>query len=488
MKNFTPLELNYLETIIGLEVHAELNTNTKIFCGCSSGYGKEANSQVCPICSGQPGVLPSLNEKVVEYAVMLGTVLGCEINKTCHFDRKNYFYPDLPKAYQISQFYSPICVNGSLEIEVNNEKKNIGIREIHIEEDAGKLIHENNSGLTFIDYNRAGIPLLEIVTNPDFRNEDEVTAFMEKLKEIMLYLEICDCKMEEGSLRVDVNLSLRRSNEEFGTRTETKNLNSIKAISHAIKYERKRQEDIINGGCFIIQQTRSFDDDKNISYPIRSKEDANDYRYFNEPDLQSLCIQNEWIEKIRSNIPELASDKRNRFLNDYGISKEIAEIICTSKNLAKLYEDIARKSGEPIEAANLVIGELIRYLGKSNLDINKFIVDTDKLCFLIIQVKNGKINRTVYKETLNEIFINNIEPEEYLTKNRLFIVNNDDSILGAVRKVMEDNPDAVNKFNSGEEKIFGFLMGQIMKLLDGKGDPKLIKSKLIQLIKETEYA
>jgi len=472
-----------LETVIGIEVHAELNTKSKIFCACSTAFGGDANSKVCPICSGQPGTLPKLNEAVVESAVKLGLVLNCTVNKNCMFDRKNYFYPDLPKAYQVSQLYFPICTDGSLEIDIAGKKKNIGIREIHIEEDAGKLIH-SSCGDTYVDYNRAGVPLLEIVTNPDFTSAAEVTAFIEKLKETMLYLDISDCKMQEGSLRADINLSIRQPNGKLGIRTETKNLNSLKAISHAIEYERERQAEIIRQGGKIVQQTRRWNEDKNISYPMRSKENAQDYRYFHEPDLQALEISDGWLENIRRTIPELAHERRLRYIRDFGISSNTAEIICSSKNLADIFEDTAKKSAEPTEAANLVAGELMRLINNSNTEADSLKIDSDKLSYLISLLKNGKINRGIYKDIVGEVFANNVDVQKYIAEKKLLTVNDDRATAAAVDEVIAENNDAADGFIAGREKAFAFLMGQTMRKLQGKADPAAVQKVLLEKLKE----
>ena len=470
----------YYETAIGVEVHAELNTKTKIFCGCSTAFGSESNSNVCPVCSGQPGTLPVLNEAVVESAVKLGLVLGCSINQNSFFDRKNYFYPDLPKAYQISQFYTPICVKGSLEIELNGSKKNIGIREIHIEEDAGKLIHSN--GDTFIDYNRAGVPLLEIVTMPDFRNADELICFLEKLRETMLYLEICDCKMEQGSLRVDLNLSINIPGDELGTRTETKNLNSFKAIRQALEYEKIRQIEIVSSGKKVIQETRRWNEEKNCSYPMRSKENDHDYRYFREPDLQRLTIGDEYLKKIHSSLPELAHDKYRRFIKDYGISEEIAVQICSSKNIAGIFEDIVNKSGEPKEAANLVTGELLRFINSSNLDQYTMKIDVDKLSYCIALLCQNKINRAIYKELINKIFYDNIDPQKFVNENNLLLVNDDNLVIDAVENVIRNNLKDAEDYISGKEKVFAYFMGLVMKDLGGKASPSTVKNVLSEYL------
>ena len=473
-----------LEMVIGIEVHAELNTRSKIFCSCSTAFGGETNSKVCPVCSGQPGSLPRLNEAVVEYAVKLGLVLGCTINANCQFDRKNYFYPDLPKAYQISQLYFPVCTGGKLDIDINGSKKSIGIREIHMEEDAGKLIHASGGKSTYIDYNRAGVPLLEIVTNPDFGSAQEVTAFIERLRETMLYLEISDCKMQEGSLRADINLSVREPGGGIGTRTETKNLNSLKAITHAIEYERERQEAIIKKGGKVVQETRRWDEDANASYPMRSKEDTQDYRYFPEPDLPPLALTDEWLNAIRQSIPELAVEKRERFINQYGISAHLAEIICASRNLARLFEDIAQKCSKPVEAAHLITGHLMRMINHSNADMEKLTIDTKKLAFVISLIVSGKINRGVYKEIIAEIFTNNIDPQAYIAQKGLLAVNDNDAIIAAVTNVIADNNTAAESYIAGNEKVFAFLMGKAMKNLEGKGDPSSVKRVLLNALKE----
>ena len=467
-----------LETVIGLEVHAELNTKTKIFCGCSTVFGGSANTNVCPVCTGQPGSLPMLNEAVVECAVKLGLALNCTINRNSIFDRKNYFYPDLPKAYQISQLYFPICTDGLLEIEADGRLKSISIREIHIEEDAGKLIHAHyDSENTYVDYNRAGIPLLEIVTMPDFRSAGEVRAFIEKLREIMLYLNICDGKMQEGSLRADVNLSLREKGKEMGTRTETKNLNSLKAIEHAIQYETERQKNILSKGSRVYQETRRWNEDLNLSHPLRSKEDAQDYRYFPEPDLQNLSISEEFIQTMRYSIPEFAHEKRLRFMAEYGLSHDIAAILCVNKKTAEVYEIIAKKSGEALESAHLFTGE-IKY------ENDLFKANIDKLSILITYLVNGKINRSVYKEIVRHILFNNVDPEKYINENKLLADDSSDVILEAINKVVSRNMDAVDNYFKGSEKVFENLMGQSMKSLNGKANPVSVRKILLEVLED----
>jgi aspartyl-tRNA(Asn)/glutamyl-tRNA(Gln) amidotransferase subunit B len=472
--------MNY-ETVIGLEVHAELNTVSKVFCNCPTQFGGVANTRICPVCTGHPGSLPKLNERVVEYAVKLGLALGCEITKNCNFDRKNYFYPDLPKAYQISQLYFPICVNGALEIEADGVKKRVGIREIHIEEDAGKLEHEGN---TQIDFNRAGIPLLEIVTHPDLSSAEEVVAFIEKLRGIMLYLEISDCKMQEGSLRADVNLSIRKAGDKPGSRTETKNLNSLKAVARAIKYEAERQEKILISGGRVIQETRRWKDEENKSYPMRSKENAEDYRYFPEPDLPPLCITDEWIEDIKRALPEFAHQKQARFCAEYGIPPVQSEIICKSKNIAALFEKVARGCGSGAEAANLITGDIMRLLNETGQDPEELKADPEKLAYLAKLVLSGKINRGAYKETVEAVLSRNADPQAYITEKGLFSVSDDAVIVAAVKETLSKNPGAVEDFKAGKDKAFGYLMGQTMKNLSGKGDPATVKRILAKELAE----
>ncbi|MCL2055558.1 MAG: Asp-tRNA(Asn)/Glu-tRNA(Gln) amidotransferase subunit GatB [Oscillospiraceae bacterium] len=466
------------ETVMGLEVHAELSTDSKIFCGCSAAFGSEPNTLVCPVCAGLPGVLPRLNENVVEYAVRLGLILDCDITRHCKFDRKNYFYPDLPKAYQTSQLYAPICRNGKLEIETENGKKTIGIREIHMEEDAGKLIHDPLNGNTAMDFNRCGVPLLEIVTNPDFSDAEEVNAYLERLREILLYSGICDCKMQEGSMRADINLSVRERGGELGTRTEMKNLNSFKAITRAIEFEQKRQIEILENGGEVIQETRRWDDNKRQSYGMRSKENAQDYRYFPEPDLLPISISDSMLKQIQEELPELAHEKRARYQEVYGITEREAKLITTHKNISSLFEDLAEKSVLAREAANLVLGEIMRLLNTHDILPENLNVNSNKLSYLINILSQGKINRNSYKEAIQEVFLNDINPEEYIEQKGLLIVNDETAVLSAVNKILENNAQAVSDYKNGKEKAFGFLMGQVMRELRGAGEAEMVRLML----------
>jgi len=471
------------ETVIGLEVHAELSTKSKIFCACTTSYGGEPNTHVCPVCAGMPGVLPVLNRSVVEYAIRLGLALDCSITKYCKFDRKNYFYPDLPKAYQVSQLYSPICRDGHLDIEVNGQKKTINIREIHMEEDAGKLIHDANGANTFMDFNRCGVPLLEIVSQPDFRNAAEVIAYLEKLRETLLYLDVSDCKMQEGSIRADINLSVRLPGGELGVRTETKNMNSFKAIARAIEYETSRQIEILEDGGQIVQETRRWDDEKLESYGMRSKENAQDYRYFPEPDLLPMEIDDLWLESIRKNLPELAQQKRNRYYRDFKIPESEAAVLTVHKNICDLFETIAKKSRQPVEAAHLLTGEIMRLMNNANVLPEDLSIDADKLSLLITFIANGKINRSAYKETVEAVFTNNVDPLRYIAEKGLLMINDDNAVIEAVKAVITENQNSVAEYRAGKEKVFGFLMGQVMKKLDGKGNPDMAKKMLEDALK-----
>ncbi len=466
------------EVVMGLEVHAELSTKSKIFCNCATTFGGEPNVHVCPICSGMPGVLPRLNRSVVEYAMKLGLVLGCDITKYCKFDRKNYFYPDLPKAYQVSQLYAPICRNGHMDVLVDGRGKTIGVREIHMEEDAGKLLHGAGDDGTFMDFNRCGVPLLEIVTQPDFRNANEVLAYLEQLRETLLYLDICDCKMQEGSLRADVNLSVRQPGGEMGVRTEMKNLNSFKAIRRAIGYESARQIAILDEGGHIVQETRRWDDDEGKSYGMRSKEDAQDYRYFPEPDLLPIVIDDDWLERVRQSLPELAHQKRARYVDKYKLSEVEAGILTTHKNISDLFEDVSERSKEPLESAHLITGPIMQLMNDAGTLPEDLAVDGGKLSLLISLLLDGKINRSAYKETVEAVFTNDVEPEAYIAENGLAMVSDDKVVAEAVAAVLNENAEAIADYRTGKEKAFGYLMGQTMKKLGGSGNPSLAKTEL----------
>lgn len=469
------------EMVIGLEVHVELVTESKFLCSCSTKFGSQANTHCCPICVGMPGALPSLNKKVVEYAIAAGLALNCKINQECHFDRKNYFYPDLPKAYQVSQLYAPLCYDGSLEIDLENGKKTIGIHEIHMEEDAGKLIHDPEEDITLVDYNRSGVPLIEIVTEADFRSGEEVTAFLEKLRLILQYLGVSDCKMQEGSLRVDVNLSVRKfGDKELGTRTEMKNLNSFKAIGRAVEWEKNRQIQVLESGEKVIQETRRWDDINEVGTSMRTKEEAQDYRYFPDPDLPPLKISREWIDEIHSRQPELREDKMNRYIDQYDLPAYDAEIITSSKYLADIFEKTTEICQNPKEVSNWVIVETMRLVRQEAMDVDEINYSPENLARLIMILDKGKINRTVAKEVFERIFIEDVNPEDYIEANGLYIVSDDKQLRETIERVLEENPKPVEQYRNGEKKVMGFLIGQSMKALKGKGDA----SKISEILKE----
>ncbi len=471
------------EMVVGLEVHAELSTKSKLFCGCTTAFGGGPNTHVCPVCLGLPGSLPRLNRAVVDYALRLGLALGGTITQYSKFDRKNYFYPDLPKAYQVSQLYAPICRDAHLDIDVGGSKKRIDIREIHMEEDAGKLLHDPEENCTWIDYNRCGVPLLEIVSEPDFRHGAEVIAYLEALRETLLYLDVCDCKMQEGSLRADINLSVRPQGEHgFGVRTEMKNLNSFKAIGRAMDFEAARQIKILEAGGRIVQETLRWDDDKGVALSMRTKENAQDYRYFPEPDLLPMEIEDAWIETIRQSLPELAGQKRERYRRDFGLSAVDAATLTSHKTLSSAFESIARKSGEPREAANLMTGEISRLMNRNNILPEQLAVDCDKLATLIGFVTAGKINRNAYKETVEAVFLCDAEPEDYITDNKLWMRTDGEDVRVAVEAVLMANQKSVAEYRDGKEKAFGFLMGQAMKQLAGQGNPAVVRQVLEEML------
>lgn len=471
------------ETVIGLEVHVELATKSKIFCSCTTEFGGEPNTHCCPVCTGMPGTLPVLNKKVVEYAIAAGLATGCNITQNCKFDRKNYFYPDLPKAYQVSQLYFPICRDGGIEIEVDGIKKVIGIHEIHMEEDAGKLVHDPWDDCTLVDYNRCGVPLIEIVSDPDMRSVDEVIAYLEKLKLILQYLGVSDCKMQEGSLRADINLSIREASApEFGTRTEMKNMNSFKAIARAIEGERKRQIELLEYGKLVIQETRRWDDNKDSSYAMRSKEDAMDYRYFPEPDLVPIEISDEWLDEIRKKQPELRDQLMLRYEEEYDIPEYDASIITGSKKLADLFEATVDLCKKPKEVSNWLMVETMRLLKEHEMDPEDIKFSPINLSRLIGLIDSNVINRTVAKEVFEKIFESNIDPESYVEEQGLKNVNDEGALRSAIERIIGENSQSVEDYHAGKTKAMGFLVGQTMKEMKGKADPGMINKILQELL------
>lgn len=474
--------MNY-QTVVGLEVHVELATKTKIFCSCTTEFGGEPNAHVCPVCSGMPGVLPVLNKKVVEYAVRAGLALNCDITRVNKFDRKNYFYPDLPKAYQVSQLYLPICRNGKVEIEVEGEKKHIGIHEIHMEEDAGKLVHDPWDDCTLVDYNRCGVPLLEIVSEPDFRSADEVIAYLTKLRDILMYLGVSDCKMQEGSMRADVNISVMPvGSSKFGTRTELKNMNSFKAIYRAINFESARQIEILENGGKVTQETRRWDANKDATFAMRSKENAQDYRYFPEPDLLPVEISEEWIQHTYDTMPELPEAKRARYVSEYGLSEYDASVLTSDRDIARVFEAVVDKCGNAKEACNMVTGEMMKLMSETSTLPEELEIDADKIAAIIEMVLANKINRNTAKDVFEVVFKENVDPVKYVEENGLGMLNDDSLVEKTVDEVIAANTKSVEDYRSGKEKAFGFLVGQTMKALKGKADPqtvnKILKEKL----------
>ena len=471
------------ETVIGLEVHVELATKTKIFCGCSTAFGGAPNTHTCPVCTGMPGSLPVLNKQVVEHAVAVGMALNCDITRYSKFDRKNYFYPDNPQNYQISQLYLPICRNGSLEIETEAGKKSVGIHEIHMEEDAGKLVHDEWDDISIVDYNRSGVPLIEIVSEPDMRSAEEVIAYLEKLRMTIQYLGASDCKLNEGSMRADVNLSVRETGAaEFGTRTEMKNLNSFKAIAHAIAGERERQIDLIESGEMVVQETRRWDDIKGESHAMRSKEDAQDYRYFPEPDLVPIVISEEWMKEISDRQPELQTEKLKRYEKEYEIPEYDAQIITSSKHMADLFEATTAICNQPKKVSNWLMGETMRLMKEHDQEPENLKFSPEHLAKLICLTQAGTINGSVAKEVFEQVFESDIDPEIYIEEKGLKTVNDEGMLRTTIESIVKENPQSVADFHNGKEKAIGFLVGQTMKAMKGKANPSVINDILKEIL------
>lgn len=471
------------EVIIGLEVHAELSTNTKIYCDCTTEFGADPNTHCCPICTGMPGTLPVLNKKVVEYAVKMGLATNCKIARFSKQDRKNYFYPDLPKAYQVSQYDLPLCEDGHIDIEIDGNKKTIGITRIHIEEDAGKLIHDAYTGDTLVDMNRCSVPLIEIVSEPDMRSAKEAIEYMQTLKSILEYLDICDCKMQEGSLRCDVNLSVRPvGKKEFGTRTETKNLNSFKAIQNCIEFEAKRQIEVLESGGTIYQETRRFDDAKGEGYVMRTKEDAHDYRYFPEPDLVPIVLDDEYINSIKNNLPELPYVKKERYINEYGLSEYDASILTMSIKTANYFEKVVEKCNNPKMAANWIMGDFARMLNESDISINESKIVEDNLASLICLINKGTISSKIAKIVFEEMFNTGKEANEIVKEKGLLQISDEGAIKEIVQRVVDNNPQSILDYKAGRDRALGFLVGQVMKESKGKANPGIVNKMLLEIL------
>ena len=467
------------EAIIGLEVHAQLLTKSKIFCSCSTEFGAPPDTQTCPICLGMPGVLPVLNRKVVEYTVKMALATHCDIASFCVFARKNYFYPDLPKGYQISQYELPIAKNGYITIQVDGQTKRIGIVRIHMEEDAGKLIHDDHRPISYVDFNRTGVPLIEIVGEPDIRSPHEASAYLKKLRDILRYLEICDGDMEKGSFRCDANISLRRRGSSiFGTKAELKNMNSFKHVQRALEYEIKRQTDILEEGGEVIQETRLWDVHQGITVSMRGKEEAHDYRYFPDPDLVPIAVDPEWIGNIKNTLPELPDAKQERFITEYGIPEYDAGVLTASKRLAKYFEEVCEKFPQPKAVSNWIMSELLRELKRDQKEIEQCPVKSESLASLLKVTANGTISGKIAKTVFEEMYTTGKDPESIVKEKGLVQISDDSVILRYVEEVIRDNPEQVQDYKQGKEKLFGFFIGEIMKKSKGKANPKLVNEIL----------
>lgn len=474
------------EMVCGVETHVGMATKTKIFCGCSTEFGGEQNTHVCPICLGLPGTLPVLNKEAVNLAIKAGLALNCEIAKFSKFDRKNYYYPDIPKNYQTSQYDLPICKEGYIEITVNNQKKRIGITRAHMEEDAGKLVHSGEtitaSMSSGVDYNRGGVPLLEIVSEPDMRSIDEVLAYLGELVQIIEYAGVSDCKMEHGSIRFDINVSLRLKGEEkFGTRTETKNLNSFSAVRRCLEYELERQADVLDDGGKIIQETRTWDDAKGITLSLRSKEDAQDYRYFPEPDLPPIVIEQEWIDRISRTMPELPSAKRDR-LQSLGLSNYDAGVITSSKAMADYFDQAMLAYDDAKDLANWIMGDLSGLLKANGVSIEESPVSAKQLASLLSLIQKGQISGKMGKTVLEDIYKTGADPELIIKEKGLVQISDESALEAIVTEVIANNTKSVSDYQAGKESALGFLVGQVMKATKGQANPgvvnKLLKERL----------
>ena len=475
-----------LETVIGLEIHAELKTNSKIFCSCSTEFGAKPNENTCPVCLGIPGTLPVLNEEVVNLAIKAGRALGCKINNYNKMDRKNYFYPDLTKNYQTSQYDLPMCVDGLVKFNYEGKEVSVRINRIHIEEDAGKLVHLEDEPISLIDYNRAGVPLVEIVTDPDLRSPGEAAAFMRELKGILEYAEISDCRMEQGSIRCDANISIRPyGQEEYGTKVEIKNINSFREVQKALEKEEKRQKELYQYGeeYKIKQETRRWDASKAKTLPMRSKEEAHDYRYFPEPDLTPIIISQDKVDKLEANLPEMPIEKRARFVEEYGLSEKDASIIIASKALATFYEEVVKLGGNPKTVSNYILGDLLRLLNSNNMEAEDIKISPQNFVELLKIIEEGKISNTAGKEVFKEMFLSNEKPTVIIEEKGLSQISCSDEIEKLVNEVLSNNPKSIEDFKAGKTQAIGYLMGQVMKASKGKANPPVAKQMIEDKLK-----
>lgn len=473
------------ETVIGLEVHVELHTNSKIFCGCSTEFGAPPNTHTCPICLGHPGALPVLNHQAVEYAMKAAMALNCEIAPVSKFDRKNYFYPDSPKAYQISQYDQPIGQNGWIDIEVNGETKRIGVNRLHLEEDAGKLTHVDGGYASLVDFNRVGTPLVEIVSEPELHSPEEAKAYLEKLKAIMQYCDVSDVKMEEGSLRCDANISLRPiGQKELGTRAELKNMNSFRGVQRGLEYEEERQADILDEGGKVVQETRRWDEAQGRTLTMRSKEEAHDYRYFPDPDLVTLIIDDEWRERVRASIPELPDARKARYTSEYGLTSYDAEVITASKKLADLFEESLQYTQDAKSVVNWIMGDLLGYLNANGLEADASKVTGQGLGEMIGLIEKGTISTKIAKTVFKEMLETGKAPQAIVEEKGLVQISDEGAIKSVVEQVIANNPQSVEDYRAGKQKAIGFLVGQVMKETKGKANPGLVNELLVQCLSE----
>jgi aspartyl/glutamyl-tRNA(Asn/Gln) amidotransferase, B subunit len=471
------------ETVIGLEVHAQMLTDTKIFCNCSTKFGGAPNSHACPVCLGMPGVLPVLNKKVVEFAMKMALATNCTINPSNSFARKNYFYPDLPKGYQISQYAYPLAEHGYVLLEINGEKKKIGITRIHMEEDAGKLIHDENNPVSYVDLNRTGVPLIEIVSEPDMRSPEEAADYLKRLHEILVYLEICDGNMEEGSFRCDANVSIRpKGQKEFGTRAELKNMNSFRNVQRALEYEVKRQQYLVENDQKILQETRLWDDALGVTNPMRSKEEAHDYRYFPDPDLVPILIDDAWVENIRRELPELPLAKRERFIKEYQIPVYDAGVLTADKALAQYYEDVVKLCGKPKQASNWVMGDVLRFLNEEKRDIRQCSITAKALADMIKLIEEGTISGKMAKDIIEDMYKTGKPPQKIIEEKGLVQITDEGELVKTITAIILANPNQLKDYRGGKEKLFGFFVGQVMKATHGKANPQLVNDMLKKML------